>query len=115
VGDFGRSGAACAGFYPAEVVMNVTVRNYTGSGAHELFDVIVENEDAVRGLISEIDGFHAYYLVRTDGGGFTVSVFEGAAGGEESTKRAAEWIRENAANVNADPPQISSGETAISF
>jgi hypothetical protein len=95
--------------------MNVTVRNYSGSGAHELFDVIVENEDAVRSLITEIGGFRAYYLVRTDDGGFTVSVFEEAAGGEESSRRAAEWIRENAADVNADPPKISSGEAAISF
>lgn len=95
--------------------MHVTVRNYSGSGSRELFDVILENEDAVRSLITEIDGFRAYYLVRTKDGGFTISVFEEAAGGEESSNRAAEWIRQNAADVNADPPQISSGEVAISF
>jgi hypothetical protein len=95
--------------------MHVTVRNYSGSGASELVDVIVENEDAVRGLITGIDGFRAYHLVRTDDGGFTVSVFDGAAGGEESSRLAAEWIRENAADVNAPAPEISSGETAISF
>jgi hypothetical protein len=96
-------------------LMNVTVRNYSGSGARELFDVIVDNEDAVRSLITGIDGFHAYYLVRTDDGGFTVSVFKDAAGAEESSKRAAEWIRENAAEASADAPQISSGEAVISF
>ena len=95
--------------------MNVTVRNYSGSGARELFDVIVQNEDSVRGLITEIDGFRAYYLVRTDDGGFTVSVFEDAAGGEESSKRAAEWIRQNAAEAAAGAPQIYSGEAAIAF
>jgi hypothetical protein len=95
--------------------MHVTVRNYSGSGARELFDVIVANEDAVRNLITGIDGFHAYYLVRTDDGGFTISVFDDAAGGDESNRRAAEWIRENAADVTASPPQISSGDAAISF
>jgi hypothetical protein len=95
--------------------MHVTVRNYSGSGASELFDVIVANEDTVRSLITEIDGFHAYYLVRTGDGGFTISVFDDAAGGEESSRRAAGWIRENAADVSAAPPQISSGEAAISF
>jgi hypothetical protein len=95
--------------------MHVTVRTYAGSGARELADVIVENEDTVRSLISEIDGFQAYYLVRTDDGCVTISVFDAAAGGEESSRRAAEWIRENAADLSAAPPQISSGEAAISF
>jgi hypothetical protein len=95
--------------------MHVTVRNYAGSGARELFDVIVANEDAVRSLITGIDGFRAYYLVRTNDGGFTISVFDDAAGGDESSKRAAEWIRENAADVTTSPPQISSGDAALSF
>jgi hypothetical protein len=95
--------------------MHVTVRDYSGSGARELFDVIVDNEQSVRDLITGIDGFRAYYLVRTDDGGFTVSVFDQPAGGEESSRRAAEWIRENAKDVKAAPPQVSSGEAAISF
>ena len=65
--------------------------------------MIVANEDAVRSLNTGIDGFRAYYLVRAGDGGFTVSVFDEAAGGEESSKRAAEWIRENAADVNGGP------------
>lgn len=95
--------------------MHVTVRSYSGSGARELFDVIVGNEDAVRDLITGIGGFRAYYLVRTDEGGFTISVFDDAAGGDESSKQAAQWIREIAPDVNAAPPQVWSGETAISF
>ena len=95
--------------------MHVTVRNYSGSGARELIDVIVDNEDTVRSLITEIDGFRAYYLVRSDDGGFTISVFDEAAGGDESSRRAAEWIRENAGDVGASPPEVQSGEAAIAL
>ena len=51
--------------------------------------MIVANQDAARSLNTGIDGFRAYYLVRTGDGGFTISVFDEAAGGEESSKRAA--------------------------
>ena len=42
--------------------MHATVRIYPG--ANELADALVERKDEVKRLISEIDGFKAYYLVR---------------------------------------------------
>jgi hypothetical protein len=95
--------------------MHVTVRTYSGSGASELFDVIVDNEDEVRSLLTGIDGFRAYYLTPTDAGGCTISVFDDAAGGEESNRRAAQWIGENAGDLNVSPPQIAAGDAAIAF
>lgn len=93
--------------------MHVTVRNYAGSS--EMVDVLVENGDAVRRLISEIDGFRAYYLVRTDDGALSISVFDDAAGGEESSRSAAKWVGENASDVQSSPPQISAGEAVLAF
>jgi heme-degrading monooxygenase HmoA len=94
--------------------MYAAVRNYAGSA--DLVDVLVENESEVKRLISEIDGFHAYYLIRTgEGNAVSVSVFEDQDGAEESNRRAADWIRENAADVTPSPPEISAGEVVISF
>jgi hypothetical protein len=67
-------------------------------------------------VIGAIDGFRAYYLVRTsDGAATTISVFDDAAGAEESTRQAGEWIRENLAELTVSPPQVTTGEVALSF
>lgn len=93
--------------------MHVTVRNYRGSS--DLIDLLVENEDTVRSLISGIDGFRAYYLVRTNDGGLSISVFDDESGAEESNRVAADWVRENASDVRTDPPEVSAGEVVIAL
>ncbi len=94
--------------------MYATVRSYAGSG--DLVDALVENENAVRRLISEIGGFRAYYLVRADGGeAVSVSVYDDRSGAEESNRVAAEWIRENLPDLAISPPHVSAGEVVISI
>lgn len=94
--------------------MYVTVRNYAGNPG--LIDELVKNEDAVKSLISAIDGFHAYYLVRTDSGdAMSISVYEDKNGAEESTRAAAGWIGENLSDLSIGPPSVAAGETVIAF
>ena len=94
--------------------MYAIVRNYTG--APELADQLAARAGEVEELISTIPGFQAYYLVRTDGGCATVSVFDSASGAEESTRRAGEYLRENAdAFTSAPAPVISAGDVLVSF
>ncbi|MEY2474741.1 MAG: hypothetical protein QOG87_56 [Actinomycetota bacterium] len=93
--------------------MHTVVRHYTGSS--KLVDELVSREADVRRLISEVDGFVAYYLIRTDDGGVSISVYRDAGGTAESTKRAAEYIKENLEGVAAGPPEIIEGESVISF
>ena len=62
-------------------------------------------------LISKVPGFVAYYW--TDAGGgvmFSTTVFQDKAGVEESTRMAAEWVRQNIAPLLPNPPQITAGE-----
>lgn len=91
--------------------MYATVRTYT-SGA-ELADGLVSNLDSVKSLISGIDGFKAYYLVRTAEGAVSVSVYETEAGADESTRAAAAWIHENLPDLSGAAPQVSAGEVVI--
>jgi hypothetical protein len=93
--------------------MYATVRTYAEN--RELADTLVENESEVKRLISAIDGFHAYYLVRTADGAVSVSVYADQSGAEESTRQAAEWIRENLSGITGSAPEVSSGEVVISF
>ena len=67
--------------------MHATVRIY--SGANELADALVERQDEVKQIISEIDGFKAYYLVRTSDGATSISVYDTEAGAEQSNRVAA--------------------------
>jgi len=91
--------------------MYATVRTYSSP---ELADALVSREGDVKSLISGIDGFRAYYLVRTADGAVSVSVFDDESGANESNAVAANWIRENLPGIGGSTPQVSSGEVVIS-
>lgn len=88
--------------------MYATIRRYEGvRDAAEAGRRI--REDFVP-LISQIDGFIAYYFI--DGGNgamVSTSVYENRAGAEASNERAASWIRENP-GVVPDSSLITAGE-----
>lgn len=57
----------------------------------------------------------AYGLVDAgDGTIASVSVFEDQAGAEASTEKAADWVRENLAELVEGAPQVVSGEVTVS-
>ena len=62
-------------------------------------------------IIKEAPGFQAYYSLDTgDGRIASVSVFEDRAGAEESSRVAADWIRQNMASLFPNPPEVLQGE-----
>ena len=68
------------------------------------------NEDFLP-IIKEVSGFQAYYAVDAGAGRLaSVSVFEDRAGAEDSTRMAADWIRQNMASLLPDPPEVLQGE-----
>ncbi|HEY2600746.1 MAG TPA: hypothetical protein VGI67_04245 [Thermoleophilaceae bacterium] len=94
--------------------MYTVVRRYSGNT--ELVDALVQNGDEVKNLISGVAGFRAYYLVRnSDGNALTISVFDDQSGAEESSRTAAEWLRENLSDMELSPPEILGGETVLDF
>jgi hypothetical protein len=94
--------------------MYTVVRKYSGNT--DLADALVENQDDVRRIISAVAGFRAYYLVRNaDGNAMTISVFDDQSGAEESSRAAAEWLRENLADMQLSPPEILGGDTLLDF
>jgi heme-degrading monooxygenase HmoA len=92
--------------------MYATVRTYAANP--ELADALVSNEADVKSLISGIDGFKAYYLIRTADGAVSISVYDNEAGANESTSAAAKWIGENLPEIGGSAPQVSAGEVVIS-
>jgi hypothetical protein len=92
--------------------MYATVRTY--SGGTELADALVRHESDVKTLLSGIDGFKAYYLVRTAGGTVAISVYDNEDGANESNTVAANFVREKLPDLGGSTPQVSSGEVVIS-
>jgi len=93
--------------------MYTVIRRYTGASA--LGDAMVQREQEIREIISTVPGFRAYYAARTGGGDavVTVTVCDDKAGTDESTRRAGEWVRANVSGIA--PPEVTEGETYITF
>ena len=89
--------------------MYATIRRYEGATDPRETGRRV-NEGFVP-IISQIPGFVALYLVDAGGGVMiSTSVFEDQSGAEESNRRAADYVRQNLAQLLPNPPQITAGE-----
>jgi hypothetical protein len=66
--------------------MHAFVRSYSGHGAQELVNILEKDRSMVEKLIREIKGFVSYSLVRTEDGGFAVSVFQDKSGCDEASE-----------------------------
>ncbi len=93
--------------------MHTVIRNYSGSGATGLIDLLEDKKEEVESLIRAVTGFVSYSLVRTDGGCVTVTVCLDKAGTDESLQLAREWIQENAANLDVSPPAVTEGSNIL--
>ena len=92
--------------------MYAVVRSYSGEGASPLFDLIEQKSDEVRKLIEGVPGFISYTAARTADGGITVTVCDDKTGTDESSTRAAAWVKENS-SATVNPPMISEGDTVL--
>jgi heme-degrading monooxygenase HmoA len=92
--------------------MYAVIRNYAGN--NELADQLAARQGEVVELVSAIEGFRGYYLLRTDDGCASVTVYDDASGADESSRVAAAWISDHASEINASTPQVSSGEVLFS-
>jgi hypothetical protein len=94
--------------------MDAVVRSYSGQGAAELFDQLEQRNDEVKELIGGVPGFVSHTAFRGSEGGMTVTVCDNKAGTDESSRRAAEWVRENI-GATASAPVITEGGTVVHF
>jgi hypothetical protein len=91
--------------------MYATIRTYSDSP--ELADQLTANSSAVEELISSVPGFHGYFIVKTDSGCATISVFDDASGAEESSRRAKQWLADRAGEISAPAPTIWQGDVVM--
>lgn len=88
--------------------MHVVFRTCSGQGASQLFGRLGQREEDGKALLAGVPGFVSYAAFRTDGGGATVTICQDKAGTDESSRRAAEWVKENV-STTVEPPAITGG------
>jgi hypothetical protein len=94
--------------------MYAVMRRYTGAGA--LADAMVQRRQEVTDLLKSVPGFRSYHALRTSEGNIaTITICDDQAGTEESSRRAAGWVRENLSGASISPPEITQGEVYIDF
>jgi hypothetical protein len=95
--------------------MYVVVRSYSGQGASELFDLLEQREEDIKNLIGGVPGFSSYAAFRSGSdSGMTVTVCQDKVGTDESSRRAAEWVKENVSTAS-NPPMVDEGSTVLQF
>ena len=100
--------SVCWADFTLSAETTITHLEWWGAGACELgFQIEFWKQDP--GTIAYQPWAFFYY-----GGGQTVTACQDKAGTDESSRRAAEWIRENL-GVGVDPPAISEGSTVLHF
>ena len=93
--------------------MHAVMREYSGSGADKLFDLLENNKAEVKEVIMLVNGFVSYTLVRTARGGFSVTICQDKAGADESVRVAHDWIAKNASDAGAAAPTVSEGAVIL--
>jgi hypothetical protein len=73
-------------------------------------DLLAARSSEVESLMSGVPGLQGYFLVRTDDGCASITVCDDQAGTEQSAQMAADWLRENAADITGTTPDVTGGE-----
>jgi hypothetical protein len=93
--------------------MHASVRNYTGKGAKQLFDLLEKRSSEVEKIMRGVKGFVSYTLARSGDGGFSVTICQDKAGADESVRVARDWVAKNAGSTGVGAPQVSDGSVLI--
>jgi hypothetical protein len=93
--------------------MHTVIRNYKGQP--KLADELKKRSKDVESLINTVPGFIAYYLVKSNDGMVSVTVCEDKGGCDESSKRAANYLREEMPDMKVAAPEIIEGDLLFKF
>ena len=96
-----------------DTLIYTVVRSYFGKGAKELFDLLEKNQADVEKTMRSVKGLVSYTLVRSEDGGFSVTVCNDKAGTDESLEKARDWIAKNAAGTGVAAPKVSEGSMVV--
>src|ERR1700733_871449 len=95
--------------------MHATIRRYEAIDQTRTAELVKSAEDNLLPRLSELPGFNGYYLIEAGNGVVSsVGFFDTAAHAEESTRVAADWVREaKLETALPSPPKITNGKVLV--
>jgi hypothetical protein len=95
--------------------MHATIRRYEGIDQERTEELTKKVGESLLPRLSKSDGFRGYYLMETsDGVMSSIDFFDTLTQAEESTRLAANWVREeNLDTAFPNPPKVTGGEVIV--
>jgi hypothetical protein len=92
--------------------MHVTIRRYEGVDQNRTNELTKKVSESLVPKLSKLEGFSEYYLIEAGNGIMTsIGIFDTPTHASESTRIAADWIREeNLESVLPNAPKVTEGE-----
>jgi hypothetical protein len=90
--------------------LHAVIRRYEGLDPRSIDEVARRVNEGLVPIISQIPGFVAYCALDAGSGVVaSITVFEDRAGADESTRKAAGWVKQHLAALVPNPPQFTAG------
>ena len=95
--------------------MHAIIRRYEGVDQNRTDELTRKVSESLVPKLSKLEGFSEYYLIETGNGIMTsVGIFDTPTHASESTRIAADWIREeNLESALPNPPKVTEGEIVV--
>jgi hypothetical protein len=95
--------------------MHATIRRYEGVDERRTDELVKNLGEKLLPRLSELPGFGGYYLIEAGNGIMSsIGFFDTSAQADESTRIAANWVRdENFEDALPNPPKITDGEVIV--
>jgi len=95
--------------------MHATVRRYEGVDQNRTVELTKKVDETLLPRLSKLPGFEGYYLIEADNGVMSsIGLFDTSAHADESTRIAADWVREEKLETALpNPPKVTDGEVIV--
>jgi hypothetical protein len=95
--------------------MHATVRRYEGVDQNRTDELTKKVDETLLPRLSNLPGFEGYYLIEAGNGVMSsIGLFDTSAQADESTRVAANWVREEKLETALpNPPKITDGEVIV--
>ena len=95
--------------------MYATIRRYEAIDQTRTSELVKKVDDTLVPRLSKLPGFESYYLIEAGNGVMSsIGLFDTSAHADESTRVAANWVREEKLETALpNPPKITDGEVIV--
>ncbi len=95
--------------------MHATIRRYEGVDERRTDELVKNLGEKLLPRLTEMPGFGGYYLIEAGNGVMSsIGFFDTSEQADESTRLAANWVRdENFETALPNPPKITDGEVIV--